>query len=135
MRLLASPFETERPARAPAIARPLSGVAAAAALGAGAGLAVEAAFGSAGGMGHALAGASVHAGFLASGWVVAVDGRTGWRGPALRGAPAHTSSCLSCSRGMPAAGTALSSASAGALLAGRGRWDVSRASPAHRCLA
>ena len=88
MRLLASPFETERPARAPAIARPLAGVAAAAALGAGAGLAVEAAFGAAGGMGHALAGASVHAGFLASGWVVALDGRKGWRGPALRGAAA-----------------------------------------------
>jgi len=88
MRLLASPFETERPARAPAIARPLAGVAAAAALGAAAGLAVEAAFGAAGGMGHALAGASVHAGFLASGWVVALDGRKGWGGPALRGAAA-----------------------------------------------
>src|SRR6266851_2293135 len=88
MRLLASPFETERPARAPAIARPLAGVAAAAALGAGAGLLVESAFGAAGGMGHALGGASVHAGFLASGWVVALDGRKGWRGPALRGAAA-----------------------------------------------
>src|SRR5437773_10159333 len=88
MRLLASPFETERPARAPAIARPLAGVAAAAALGAGAGLAVEAAFGAAGGMGHAPVGASVPAGFLASGWAAALDGRPGRGGPALRGAAA-----------------------------------------------
>jgi len=58
------------------------------ALGAGAGLAAEGWLGSTGEMGHALASASVHAGFLAAGWVVALDGREGWRGPALRGAGA-----------------------------------------------
>ena len=88
MRLLTEPFQTERAASAPSIARPLAGVAAAAALGACVGLAAEAGFGAAGGMGHALASASVHAGFLASGWVVAFDGRTGWHAPALRGAAA-----------------------------------------------
>ena len=88
MRLQTGPFETERAARAPSIARPLAMVAATAALGAGAGLAAETGFGAAGGIGHALASASLHAGFLAAGWVVALDGREGWRGPALRGAMA-----------------------------------------------
>lgn len=88
MRLLTGPFVTERAARVPSIARPLAGVAATAALGTGAGLAAEAGFGAAGAMGHALASASVQAGFLAAGWVVALDGRDGWRGPALRGAAA-----------------------------------------------
>jgi len=88
MRLLAGPFETERAARVPSIVRPLAGVAATAALGAGAGLAAEAGFSAAGGVGHSLASASVQAGFLAAGWVVALDGRQGWRGPALRGAAA-----------------------------------------------
>ncbi len=85
MRLLT---ETERAAGAHSIARPLAGIAATAALGAGAGLAAEAAFAAAGGIGHALASASVHAGLLASGWVVALDGRQGWRGPSLRAAAA-----------------------------------------------
>ena len=88
MRLLTGPFETERAARAPSMTRPLAVVAATAALGAGAGLAAETGLGAAGGIGHALASASLHAGFLAAGWVVALDGREGWRGPALRGAAA-----------------------------------------------
>lgn len=88
MRLLTGPFETERAARATSIARPLAVVAATAALGAGAGLAAETGLGAAGGIGHALASASLHAGFLAAGWVVALNGREGWRGPALRGAAA-----------------------------------------------
>lgn len=88
MRLLTGPFQTERAARVPSIVRPLAGVAATAVLGAGAGLAAEAGFGGAGGMGHALASASVQAGLLAAGWVVALGGREGWRGPALRGAAA-----------------------------------------------
>jgi hypothetical protein len=88
MRLLSGPFETERAARAPSIARPLATVAASAALGVGAGLAAETWLSAAGGIGHALASASLHAGFLAVGWVVALDGREGWRGPALRGAAA-----------------------------------------------
>ena len=83
---LTGPFETERAARAASIVWPLAGVAATAVLGAGAGLAAEAGFGAAGGMGHSLASASAQAGFLAAGWVVALDGREGWRGPALRGA-------------------------------------------------
>jgi hypothetical protein len=88
MRNLTSPFETERAAHAPSIARPLAVVAATTALGAGAGLAAEAGLGAAGGIGHALASASLHAGYLAAGWVVALGGREGWRGPALRGAAA-----------------------------------------------
>ena len=88
MRLLTGLFETERAPRVPSTARPLAVVAVTAALGAGAGLAAEAGFGAAGGMGHALASASVQAGFLAAGWVVALDGRQVWRGPALRGAAA-----------------------------------------------
>ena len=88
MRLLTEPFQTERAAGAASIARPLARVAAATALATSVGLAAEGALGAAGGMGHALASASVHAGFLASGWVVALDGRQGWCGPALRGAAA-----------------------------------------------
>jgi len=88
MRPLTGLLETERAARAPSIARPLAMVAAAAALGAGAGLAAQTGLGGPGGIGHALASASLHAGFLAAGWVVALDGRAGWYGPALRGAAA-----------------------------------------------
>jgi Type II CAAX prenyl endopeptidase Rce1-like len=88
MRILTSPFDTERGARAPSLARPLAAVAAMAALGAGAGLAAETGLGAAGGIGHALASASVQAGFFAAGWVVALDGREGWCGPAARGASA-----------------------------------------------
>lgn len=88
MRLLTGPVETERAARSPSIARPLAVIAAAAALGAGTGLAAETGLGAADGVGHALASASLHAGYLAAGWVVALDGREGWRGPALRGAAA-----------------------------------------------
>jgi hypothetical protein len=88
MRPLTGPFETERAVRAPPIARPLATVAAAAALGAGAGLAAETWLGAPGEMGHAFASASLHAGFLAAGWVVALDGREGWRGPVLRGSAA-----------------------------------------------
>jgi len=69
------------------MARAVGLVAAATALGAGAGLAAESILG-AGGMGHAFASGSVHAGFLAAGWVVALGGRYGWKGPALRGAVA-----------------------------------------------
>jgi hypothetical protein len=70
------------------MARAVGLVAAATALGAGAGLAAESILGGAAGMGHAFAGGSVHAGFLAAGWVVALGGRHGWKGPALRGAVA-----------------------------------------------
>jgi len=88
MRILTSLFGAERGARAPSVARALAIVAALAALGAGAGRAAETGLGAAGGIGHALASASVQAGFFAGGWVVALDGREGWRGPAARGASA-----------------------------------------------
>lgn len=97
MRLLTHPHETERAVRAPSIARPLVVVAATAALGAGAGLGVETGLGAAGGFGHALASASLHAGYLAAGWVVALDGREGWRGPTLRGAAALVLAALAVS--------------------------------------
>lgn len=88
MRLLTGPLEAGRAARAPSIARPVGLVAALTALGAAAGLAEEATLGAPPGMGHAFASGSVHAGFLAVGWVVALDGRPTWKGPALRGAAA-----------------------------------------------
>jgi CAAX prenyl protease-like protein len=88
MRLLSGPFEADGASPAPLIARGLVEVAAAAALGAGAGLAADAGSGVASGMGHALASASAHAGLLGAGWVVALDGQPGWRGPTLRGAGA-----------------------------------------------
>jgi hypothetical protein len=88
MRLLPRPIDTRREARAPSIARAVGLVAALTALGAGAGFAAESILGAAAGMGHAFAGGSVHAGFLAAGWVVALDGRRSWKGPALRGAVA-----------------------------------------------
>src|SRR6266571_988705 len=87
MRLLTRPLDTRREARAPSVARAVGLVAAATALGAGAGLAAESNFGTAG-MGHAFAAGSVHAGFLAAGWAVALGGRHSWKGPALRGAMA-----------------------------------------------
>ncbi len=87
MRLLTRPLDTRREARAPSVARAVGLVAAATALGAGAGLAAESNFGAAG-MGHAFAAGSVHAGFLAAGWAVALGGRHSWKGPALRGAVA-----------------------------------------------
>jgi hypothetical protein len=68
------------------MARAVGLVAAVTALGAGAGLAAESILGGAAGMGHAFAGGSVHAGFLAAGWAVALGGRHSWKGPALRGA-------------------------------------------------
>ena len=88
MRLLTGPFEIDGAPRASSIARPLAEVAAAAVLGAGAGLAADGGFSAASGMGHALASASVHAGFLGAGWVMALGGQPGWRGPTLRGAGA-----------------------------------------------
>ena len=88
MRLLTGPFATEGAPHLSSIARPLAGVAGAAMLIAGAGLAADAGFGVTRGAGHALASASVHAGLLGAGWVVALDGQPGWRGPTLRGAGA-----------------------------------------------
>ena len=85
MRLLT--FEADRPARPPALARPLALVAGTSAIGTGAGLAAEVGLGAAGaGVGHALASASLQSGFLAAGWVLALDGREGWLGPSVRGA-------------------------------------------------
>ena len=88
MSLLTGRFASDGAPRASSIARSLAEVAVAAALGVGAGLAVDAGSGVTRGMGHALASASVHAGLLGAGWVVALDGHEGWRAPALRGAGA-----------------------------------------------
>src|SRR5262245_44528999 len=35
-------------------------------------------------LGHALASAGVHSGFVGLGWVIALQGRPGWQGPAVR---------------------------------------------------
>jgi len=88
MRLQSGLIEIERGVRAAAIARPLAGIAAATALGTAAGLVADAMFGAARGMGQALASGSIHGGLLASGWLIALAGRRGWRGPAIRGAAA-----------------------------------------------
>jgi hypothetical protein len=88
MRLQTGPFETDAAPAALLVARALAKVAAVAALGVGGGLAADAGFGAATGMGHAIARASVHAGLLGAGWVVALDGQPGWLGPSLRTAGA-----------------------------------------------
>jgi hypothetical protein len=49
-----------------------------------AGYAVELRGGEFGPLGQAVMGAAVHAGFLGLGWVIADEGRPGWRGPILR---------------------------------------------------
>lgn len=84
MDLLIATFDPARPAVRPALLRALGavlgGMAAALTLAAGlermGGLGAE--------MGRALAGAAVHGGFVALGWLVALEGRPGWGGPALR---------------------------------------------------
>lgn len=85
---LTGPFETDGAPRASLIARSLAEVAAGAGLFAGAGLAADVALGASDGLGHALASASAQAGLLGAGWLVALGGQSGWRGPALRGAAA-----------------------------------------------
>src|SRR6266481_2424831 len=103
MRLLTGRLETERAVRASSIARPLGLVAATTALGVGAGLTADAIFDAAGGMGHALASGAVHAGFFAAGWVVALDGRQGWGGPASSGALALLLASLAARLWIPGA--------------------------------
>lgn len=97
-------FEADRAARVPAIVRPLAAVAAVSAIGAGAGLSAEAGLGgAAGGIGHALASASLQAGFFAAGWVLALGGRAGWLGPALRGAAALVLAGVAARASLPGA--------------------------------
>lgn len=86
MRLLAARLEADRVTRASSMAGPLASVVAATALGTGLGLAVESLTHGALGLGHAFASASVHAGFLAAGWVLVWEGQGAWRRPALHGA-------------------------------------------------
>jgi membrane protease YdiL (CAAX protease family) len=97
-------FEADRAARVPAIVRPLVVVAAMSAIGAGAGVAAETGLAAAaGGIGHALASASLQAGFLAAGWVLALGGRGGWLGPSLRGAAALVMAALAARVSLAAA--------------------------------
>jgi membrane protease YdiL (CAAX protease family) len=88
MRLLAQHLATDRAASPSAIAGQLALVAALTGLGIGLGLAVESLAGLESNFGHAFASGSVHGGFLSAGWILALQGRRGWHGPALRGAVA-----------------------------------------------
>ena len=101
MRLLAARLEADRAARAASMAGPLGAVAAATVLGTGVGLVVESLTHGARGLGHAFASASIHAGFLAAGWVLVWEGQGAWQRPALHGALALVAASLS-SRLIPA---------------------------------
>ena len=88
MRLLAPPLATDRGASSSAIAGQLALVAALTGLGIALGLAAESLAGIERGLGRAFASGAVHAGFMSTGWLLALQGHEGWRGPALRGAGA-----------------------------------------------
>lgn len=84
MILLTAPFD---PARGGSTRWPRSAsleVAAASLALVSAGLAAELHGGVLGSGGRAMMGAGIHAGFLGLGWVIAGEGRPGWRGPMLR---------------------------------------------------
>jgi hypothetical protein len=86
MRLLTHRTLADRAAGPSALAGQLATVAALTGLGIGLGLAVGGGTGLERGVGLAFARGAVHAGFLSSGWVLALEGQGGWPGPALRGA-------------------------------------------------
>jgi len=88
MRLLAHRLETERSASLAALAGQLGLVAGLTTLGCALGVAGDSLAGPGSSLGHAFASGSVHAGFLSAGWILALHGRGGWQGPALRGAGA-----------------------------------------------
>src|SRR5437867_975934 len=88
MRLLAHRLETERSARLAALAGQLGLVAGLTTLGCALGVAGDSLARPGSSLGHAFASGSVHAGFLSAGWILALHGRGGWQGPALRGAGA-----------------------------------------------
>lgn len=98
MRLLAHRLETEPSAGASALAGPLALVAGLTALGCALALAGDALAGLGSGLGRALAGGVVHAGFLSAGWVLALEGHVGWWGPALRGGGALMVAALAAGR-------------------------------------
>jgi hypothetical protein len=85
MNLLTLGLGTDRGAAPSAILGQLVLVTALAGLGAVAGLAVDSAMGIGRGLGHAVASGMVHEGFLAAGWILALQGQRGWAGPSLRG--------------------------------------------------
>jgi hypothetical protein len=82
MDLLTAPFEAERRREAPGLWMPLLGTGAALVGVAGLGRWLEWQGGLGVPVGLALGGAGVHGGFIAIGWLVALDGRSGWRRPA-----------------------------------------------------
>jgi hypothetical protein len=84
MILLSATFDPLRARRCPASWTPglLAGAVAIAFVSAG--LALAALGGEFEAFGHGLASAAIHAGFIAIGWIIAVEGRRGWLGPALR---------------------------------------------------
>jgi hypothetical protein len=88
MRLLVQHLATDRAASPSTIAGQLALVAALTGLSIALGLAAESLAGVERHLGHAFASGSVHGGFLAAGWILALQGHRGWHGPALRGAGA-----------------------------------------------
>jgi hypothetical protein len=84
MRLLSVPFEAERVVAPVSWLRPVLAVAAAMLALVGTGRWLELAGEPFVAIGRPLQGAAVHGGFVALGWVIALEGRRGWHRPALR---------------------------------------------------
>lgn len=88
MRLLSAPFEAERERLGASWLRPLLGVAAAMVALVGAGRWLELQGDALLALGRPLQGGAVHGGFIALGWIIALEGREGWQRPAARVAAA-----------------------------------------------
>jgi hypothetical protein len=85
MRLLNTPFESERAATAAAsVVRPVVTLGAAMVAATAVGRLLEGGEGIVTELGRALQGAAIHGGFVAIGFLIAFEGRPAWRRPALR---------------------------------------------------
>ncbi len=84
MRLLTAPFEAERETPGASRLRPLIGVAAAMVALVAAGRWLELQGEALADLGRPLQGGAVHGGFIALGWIIALEGGEGWRRPAAR---------------------------------------------------
>lgn len=84
MHLLTAPFEAERESLSGAALRPLVAVAAAMLALVAAGRWLELHGEALAAVGRPVQGAAVHGGFIALGWIIALEGRPGWARPAAR---------------------------------------------------
>ncbi|HUG37127.1 MAG TPA: hypothetical protein VML54_09280, partial [Candidatus Limnocylindrales bacterium] len=83
MRLLSTPFESDRARATGDVVRPLVAVGAGMLALVAVARLLEPSGGIAAGLGRAVEGAAIHGGFVAIGFLVAVEGRAGWWRPAL----------------------------------------------------